>query len=433
MSVEVVLYNLLMAFECFSFFRVMMRRSFRKFQSHHLVLCILFLVLWSGSIIVGFDWNQTLLGPVPYFLIAHIFFLWLIFEISFGEAIVFGIANWLFLSMIEVSLLVVALQKPDMEDRIEMAVMAAMTGIVWLFYFLTKDKYNAKAFNFPIRVWILLDLIMFIIMAMQSFFAYVIVDHLVSNMGNWGRNLMLIGGIAIVILLFVVLYYCGSAYFYRFQKELVETQISQQKEYFMQLLQREEETKKFRHDVINDFLQMQSFCNNHECRQMQDYLEKITGTVKKISQKYFDVGNNIVNTILNYYFIPLRDKYEVNINGYMSEKIPIADRDLCIVCANLVKNAVEAVIKTEAGRITVHIEEGRDFLFVQVSNSYVGDIVFDRRGLPKTSKRDSQHHGIGIGNIKEIVDKNHGSLKLETQDDIFKAEVYLKKQHTVQE
>ena len=75
MSVEVVLYNLLMAFECFSFFRVMMRRSFRKFQSHHLVLCILFLVLWSGSIIVGFDWNQTLLGPVPYFLIAHIFFL----------------------------------------------------------------------------------------------------------------------------------------------------------------------------------------------------------------------------------------------------------------------------------------------------------------------------------------------------------------------
>ena len=78
MSVEVVLYNLLMAFEFFSFFRVMMRRSFRKFQSRHLVLCILFLVLWSGSIIVVFDWNKILLGPVPYFLIAHIFFLWLI-------------------------------------------------------------------------------------------------------------------------------------------------------------------------------------------------------------------------------------------------------------------------------------------------------------------------------------------------------------------
>lgn len=372
-------------------------------------------------------------GPVPYFLIAHIFFLWLLLAISFREAVVLGIANWLFLSMIEESILVVALQENSMEEGIEMVVMVAVTGVVWLFYFLTQNKYDAKIFHFPISVWILLDLLMFIIMMMQSFFAYVIVDNLASSMGNLGRNLLLLGGGAIIILLFIVLYYCGIAYSYRFQKELVETQISQQKEYFMQLLQKEEETKKFRHDVINDFLQMQSFCNNHECLQMQHYLEQITGTVKKISQKNFDVGNNIVNTILNYYLVPLRDKHEVNISGCMAEKIAIADRDLCIVCANLINNAVEAVVKKEAGKIAVHIEEGREYLAIQVKNTYVGEILFDKRGLPKTSKKDSRHHGIGIRNIKEIVDKNHGLLKMETKDDTFKVEVYLKKQHTVQE
>lgn len=424
MLLEPILVNIIMFFEYFSFFCVIMRR--KKRQSNHLVLCVIFCLLWLGSIIGGFDWNKSLWGPVPFFLIPHILFLWLIFEISFWESVVYGITNWLILSMIEETF-IIALQKSGMGKILEITIMLVVTFLIWFFYFLTREKYNAKIFNFPISVWILLDLIMFIIMTMQSFFTYVIVDNLSSNMSQLGRNLLLISGIAIIILLYIVLYYCCSAYYYRFQKELVETQIHQQKEYFVQLLQKEEETKKFRHDIINDFLQMQSFCNNHECQQMQSYLERITGMVKKISEKNFDVGNNIVNTIINYYLVPICEKYEVIISGYMSEEIAIDDRDLCVICANLVKNAVEAVVKTEAGKIMVHMEEGRDFLFFQVVNSYVGEIQFNKEGIPKTSKRDSQCHGIGIGNIKEIVNKNQGSFKIETQDDLFKVEVYLKK------
>lgn len=43
MSVEMVLNNVLMAFEYFSFFCVIMRCSFRKFQSLRLTFSILFL------------------------------------------------------------------------------------------------------------------------------------------------------------------------------------------------------------------------------------------------------------------------------------------------------------------------------------------------------------------------------------------------------
>lgn len=427
MSVEIIIKNLVMAFEYVSFFCVIMRRDIKRKHPRQILFSTVVFIVWLGSMIGGFDWNSSLLGPVPCCLIPYIIYLWLIFDISFIESMVFGVTNWLILSMIEVNL-IIALQKPGTKSSyLEICIMLVITCFLWLFYFFTKDKYIAHMIRLPIKVWILLDLIMFLIMMMQAFFTYVIVENLLNNMSIFGRNLLLLSGIAIILLLFIVLYYCCSAYSYHFQKDLVEAQILQQKEYFVQLLQKEEETKKFRHDIINDFLQLQSFCSNHECQQLQNYLEKMIGSVKAISEKNFDVGNNIVNTILNYYLVPIRDKHKIIIHGYISEDISIDDRELCVICANLVKNAMEAVVKTDAGKIEIQFDEGKDYLFIQVINSFVGDIQFDTGGLPKTSKKDSESHGIGMGNIKKIVKKNSGLFKIETHNDLFKAEVFIKK------
>ena len=42
-----------------------------------------------------------------------------------------------------------------------------------------------------------------------------------------------------------------------------------------------------------------------------------------------------------------------------------------------------------------------------------------------TSKAASQEHGIGLNNVKQIVEKYHGEMHFETEDDLFRAEILL--------
>ena len=65
--------------------------------------------------------------------------------------------------------------------------------------------------------------------------------------------------------------------------------------------------------------------------------------ISSISKYDYDVGKEIVNTILNYYLLPIKDKCKIDVKGYISDSLDIARRDLCILVSNLVKNAVEAV------------------------------------------------------------------------------------------
>ena len=425
MKAEIILNNIVMTLEYFTFFYVVMRRTFRTKDITRLIICSFLGVVWLGAMIGGLDWNDGLIGPVPLLLIPLILFLWLLFEISVVESIVFGITTWLGLSLIEENLLI-ALKRPGLDDNgLELGIMLSITGGAWLIYVLTRKN---GLFFFPIKVWVLLDVIMLILMTMLSFFAYVIVDMLPkSETIVFGRNLLLLGGIAIVFFLFVFLYYCSSAYYNSVEKKLVETQMVQQQNYYEQLLLREEDTRRFRHDVINDFLEIKNFCDNQECQQMKDYMEKLTGTVLKLSRNHYDVGNNVINVILNYYLFPISSENEVRISGHLSERLDIDDRELCIVCANLVQNAAEAVKKSSDGIIKINFSEGRDYILMEIINSFQDVPQFDEGGCLKTSKIDAKNHGMGIRSIKEIVKRNNGSFNIELLEGFFKVEVYLKK------
>jgi sensor histidine kinase regulating citrate/malate metabolism len=150
------------------------------------------------------------------------------------------------------------------------------------------------------------------------------------------------------------------------------------------------------------------------------------GTVEEISHSTYDVGNDIVNTVINYYFQPLRERCHIEVSGYMSEKSSIEERDLCVLSANLMKNAAERAGKMKDGEIKVSIKEGKKYLCLQVKNSFEGEVYFDKKGLPITTKPDKRNHGIGTRNIAEVVEKNGGTYQAEAKDGMYAVEIYLK-------
>ena len=85
MRAEIVLTNVIMLFEFFSFFYVVFRREFRDF-SHKIIMGLaLWGVTWSIALLVGYDWQKRILGPFSAFYIAYVLLIWLMFEIPFFE------------------------------------------------------------------------------------------------------------------------------------------------------------------------------------------------------------------------------------------------------------------------------------------------------------------------------------------------------------
>lgn len=77
------------------------------------------------------------------------------------------------------------------------------------------------------------------------------------------------------------------------------------------------------------------------CKQKYDklehYLENTLGAVYEIHNNYYNVGNDIVNTVLNYYLLPLKESHTISVQGYISGKISMDERELCILVSNMVK------------------------------------------------------------------------------------------------
>lgn len=416
----------LIFFENYSFFYVVFRKDFRRLSKRNIIgIIICFMVLFvSMALGLKLEGNVT---PFSRLLFIICIVLYFIFEVSIVEMIGLALGQWLILGMLEMTVHV-GLEYLNLESyMLENFIMLIISMCLWSYYWGIGKRLERKLVQFPIKMWYLLDSIMLIITAMMQYFSYVIVEKLPKGReAETGKVLVILGGSLICMLLLAVIYYYNRMQNFQLEKELAETQNEQQRKYFQQLLKKEEETRRFRHDIINDLLEIQHYCERQDYDKLENYLENTLGVIKNISKGSYDVGNDIINTILNYYFQPIKGHYDVEVNGYMSGNISIEQRDLCTVSANLVKNAIEAVEKQEYGNITFTIENGKQYLLIKVENTFEGDLVLGKDGIPKTTKMDKKNHGIGFRNIKQVVQKYNGRYDIEVKGGRYLVEIFLK-------
>lgn len=209
--------------------------------------------------------------------------------------------------------------------------------------------------------------------------------------------------------------------------EMEKTLKDTQKSYYEAMLSKEEDTRRFRHDVLNHLICIRELVAKGEIAQAEAYIEEMQGDIVKIQQKCYSVGNTIIDAFLNYYVQMLEEDVEVRITGCLTEEVSISDLELCTIFSNLIKNSVEELMKPGEGRkhLEVKVSSGQQAFQIEVSNSSSKQLEETKENLPKTTKKDKKNHGIGLRNVRETVEKNHGTFQWKQEESGFRTVVTL--------
>lgn len=204
----------------------------------------------------------------------------------------------------------------------------------------------------------------------------------------------------------------------KINKELLETK----EKYYQMVLEKEEETRRFRHDMSSHLVCVAQLLKENEVQKATEYLEGIHGIFRELSIEH-QTGNTLVNAIVN----DISGRYQnvkLHWEGHLPKEMNISDMDICVIFSNLLENAFHAATECEDGWIKVRVEVVAGAVKVRIDNSMARP-VNEKEGKFITQKLDKKNHGLGTGNVKECVKKNDGEINFLYTDRIFTADLVL--------
>lgn len=242
--------------------------------------------------------------------------------------------------------------------------------------------------------------------------------HIISSFGS------------IVSLLLLVLF---ILYIREINKRLVDKIYSERKlkmvevNYYKEKLKRDENTRKYRHDMKNHYVCLENYLLNGKCQEALQYVNSLQEQMEEIRSGIYHSGNEIIDAMLNYYkgIVPEWVEWKERIE--LHDKIEIEDTDLCTILGNLLQNAVEAVERqkeTEPRWICLELTQGQQYLQLTIENSVEESENVTETG--DTIKADKSNHGFGRSNVKKMVEKYQGDIKWEKKPGRYRVEVNMK-------
>lgn len=352
-----------------------------------------------------------------------------IYRLRVSETIKLVLVSFPLLSILESIFEFILMYGVKLEpEYVNIVYTVVVVAIIWTYYWTIGRRIDRDAFLLPGKMSLVVAAALFAIEAMISYFTFVLVDVLQIDGEMLGLGIVIASGVVIVVLILLMIYYFNVQNKYQIENSILERFNEQQREYFEQLLEKEQRTRQFRHDIIAELIQIKNYEDRKEYEKLGSYLDEMLSDISSISKYDYDVGNEIVNTILNYYLLPIKDKCKIEVKGYISDSLDIARRDLCILVSNLVKNAVEAVeqVSDKEKYIFFEIKSGNIFLQINMRNTCAEHTGITKAGEIYTTKVDKINHGLGIKNIENTLRRYEGYAEYKIEDNCFVSEIMVK-------
>lgn len=245
----------------------------------------------------------------------------------------------------------------------------------------------------------------------------------------WIGIMVIITLIGIICLITILLYIIRENKLIKKYLEGDKLLIMAQKSLYNNMLAQNRATVDFRHDLLGHLVCLDELVHKGDLEKIRDYLENMEARIELIRKKVYITENDVIDAVLNYYISMLDKEILINVEGKCRDSLSIEPVELCTIISNILKNAVEALEQQKHGKryLRVSIMKSKGYLMLRVSNSIQGAVPGPdkRTGLPETSKKDKENHGIGLRSVKETVEKRGGIFNIGIGRDVFTVSVML--------
>ncbi len=262
-----------------------------------------------------------------------------------------------------------------------------------------------------------------ILIPIVSLCAIIIVLHF--NIGIEKTVFLII--VTLIINIAVIFLYVGiSAEYADKYQHLI---IKKQNEYYVKQFELMNKSIKVRsaekHDFKNHLSVIAALVQKNEQKEAASYIDKIMDVYRSVKEAY-NSGNLVIDSILNYK-TQEAEQYEIglNVDLCIPEGLQVNTFDMTTILGNIIDNAIIATKKLEKDKfINLKIRYDKGRLLIKIDNPFNGEIKYENNNLV-TLHPDKEGHGIGLNNVRAVLEKYDGTLEIDHRNNIFSASLII--------
>lgn len=167
-----------------------------------------------------------------------------------------------------------------------------------------------------------------------------------------------------------------------------------------------------RHNMKNNLVTILAYAENEDCKKIIHFVNEIMEEGGISISAITNSGNIVIDSLIGYWSVAAK-KADIDLTANISipMKIPVKGADICLILGNLLENAVEAAEKVDEDKyIKIQMKYDKNNLLLYIVNSYNGRLIKTKDNKLKTTKSDTENHGVGLASVYRAVSKYQGSI-----------------------
>ncbi len=185
------------------------------------------------------------------------------------------------------------------------------------------------------------------------------------------------------------------------------------------------EKRRYLHDIKHQHLLLEDYLAQGREEEALLYLKEMNHSMERISGNRYS-GFTVIDFMLDYKMQLAKKEGIVFLLDVQVLFCPLKQDEMCILLGNLLDNAIEAVreVEKKKRKIRVRMMTPNNMFLLEIQNPYEG---MRRKAEHQylTTKTDHTFHGLGLGSVKQIVEKNGGFLEISDENQEFQVNVTL--------
>lgn len=206
----------------------------------------------------------------------------------------------------------------------------------------------------------------------------------------------------------------------RMRKEYLEREVEAYRHEMelMRISNRKEEN--LRHDLRHHLFEIEGLAKQEKTEKICDYIEEIRRTFIDPKQ-IVHTGEYETDSLINY-LIDRAKSYQINMECDIKipEDIDVSQCKFNVIIGNLLENAIDAATKAKEKKIVLKIQYLGDVLFLQVKNTYEGNIKIENGHVH--GKRSLNSHGLGLRSVQDLIKEQRGNIDIKVTEKFFVVE-----------